>query len=310
MPRKRKSIKIIDVKNLTKSYGKIDAVKGVSFQVAEGEIFGLLGPNGAGKTTILEILEGLQTQDRGTALVLGLNPLTQASLVRQKLGIVFQQTRFFPDLSLLELLELFASFYENPAPLEQVVERFELKNLLPRQFSELSGGQRQRFILATSLLHHPSLLFLDEPTSGLDPAVRQKTWELISSLKQEGLTILLTTHYMEEAEILCDRVGILDYGKLVACGNPIKLINSCGVKSTISFMSSKPINVAKLEQLQGMQMVRRDRYSYSMETEIPEDSLRELLEWEKNFPGKIFNLQVKQATLEEVFLKLTGHILE
>lgn len=290
---------VIEVYNLTKSYGKVQALRGVSFEVAEGEIFGLLGPNGAGKTTTLEILEGLKKADSGEIIMPD----------REQVGIVLQNSGFFNDLTVQELLQLYASFYENAADTRELVEQFDLKKISEYKWSELSGGQKQRFILASALVGKPKVLFLDEPTIGLDPAVRQKFWDIILKLRRQGITILITTHYMDEAEILCDRVGIIDHGKIVVCDRPVKLVNSLGVVSQIRFMSSKPINVAELEGLSGVLSARRNRYSYDLETEKPEESLRELLEWEKNYSGKIFNLQVQQATLEDVFLKLTGHSL-
>lgn len=299
----------IEVKNLHKSYGPVRAVNGISFGVREGEVFGLLGPNGAGKTTTLEILEGLKKPDSGEIQILGLNPKTDISSIRSQVGIVLQNAGFFPEVSLRELLELFADIYESPTELEELVERFALGEIQHKKYNQLSSGQRQRFVLALALLHQPKVLFLDEPTVGLDPAVRQKFWEIILRLRSEGLTIMLTTHYMEEAEIVCDRVGIIDRGRILVSDRPIKLINSLGVASRIKFMSSKPINVGKLELIPGVSQARRDRYSYDLDTETPEVSLRELLKWEKEFDGKIFNLQVHQATLEDVFLKLTGHSL-
>lgn len=289
---------VIEVKNLKKNYGKLEAVRGISFAVEEGEIFGLLGPNGAGKTTTMEILEGLKAADSGSVRIKGGEP-----------GVVLQNSGFLPDLNLRELLELFASFYRKPLSISGLVERFDLGNILGRQYADLSGGQKQRFVLAVALLSEPRLLLLDEPTVGLDPAHRQHFWETILDLQKQGLTILLTTHYMEEAEIVSDRVGIIDHGRIVAAGTPVKLINFLGVVSHIKFVSSKPVNVAELESLPGIITARRDRYTYDLETESPEASLRELLEWEKNFSGKVFNLQVLQATLEDVFLKLTGHSL-
>lgn len=290
---------LIEVKNLVKTYGQIRAVDGISFAVKEGEIFGLLGPNGAGKTTTLEILEGLKKEDGGE---INVPPL-------EDLGIVLQTTGFFPELSLLELLKLFASFYKKYEYSQQVIERFELESILEKKYAEVSQGQRQRFALAVALLHQPKLLILDEPTAGLDPAVRQRFWEIILELQHDGLAVLLTTHYMEEAEIVCDRTAIIDNGKILACERPIKLINSLGVMSRISFMSSKPINLEVLEKFYGVLGVRRERYVYELETELPEKTLRELLDWEKEFKGKIFNLRVQQATLDDVFLKLTGHHL-
>lgn len=290
---------VIQVENLMKRYKKVEAVKGVSFAVDQGEIFGLLGPNGAGKTSILSMLEGLLEPDSGGIKIPD----------RQKIGVVLQTTGFFENLNLRELLELFASFYPKPIPLNELVAKFELQKILDRNFKDLSGGQKQRFVLATALVHKPEILFLDEPTIGLDPAVRQRFWDIILELQHEGLTIVITTHYLEEAEILCDRVAIIDHGRIVACDKPIKMINSLGIVSRIKFMSSKPINVAELEHLPGVIEARRDRYTYDLETDQPEVSLRELLTWEKQYSGKIFNLQVRQATLEDVFLKLTGHSL-
>lgn len=300
---------VIEVKNLVKSYGKTQAVKGISFEVADGEVFGLLGPNGAGKTTTLEMLEGLKQPDKGQVMILGKDLRKNLAEIREQIGIVLQSSGFLPDLTIRELLELFAGFYKKTESLDKIIERFALEGFLNKKFLELSGGQRQRFVLATALLHKPKLVFLDEPTIGLDPAVRQKFWDIILGLRKEGVTVLLTTHYMEEAEVICDRVGIIDHGKIVASDRPVKLINSLGVMSHIKFVSSKPINVGELEGLKGALSARRDRYSYDIETESPEESLRELLEWEKKYSGKIFNLQVQQATLEDVFLKLTGHSL-
>jgi len=302
-------VSIIEVKNLVKTYGKVRAVDRVSFAVQEGEIFGLLGPNGAGKTTALEALEGLLVPDSGTIKILGQDPRKHLREARGQIGIVLQYTGFFPGLTISELLHLFSGFYNHPQPLAELIARFELGPILDKEYKGLSGGQKQRFVLAIALLHKPKVLFLDEPTVGLDPAVRQHFWEIIIELRKQGLTILLTTHYMEEAEIVCDRVGIVDHGRVVACDRPVKLINSLGVVSHIKFMSSKPVSVGSLEELPGIISARRDRYTYDLETREPEASLRELLEWEKRFSGKIFNLQVQQATLEDVFLKLTGHSL-
>lgn len=300
---------VIEVKNLTKSYGKTRAVNGVSFEVKEGEIFGLLGPNGAGKTTTLEILEGLKDPDSGKVTILGHDLQKNQEKIRPQLGIVLQSSGFLPELKLDELIDLFAGLYPESESKRKLIDQFDLSGILDRKYEALSGGQKQRFVLAIALLSRPKIVILDEPTLGLDPAVRQNFWETILGIQKTGITVLLTTHYMEEAEIVCDRVGIIDNGKIVACDRPVKLINSLGIVSRIKFMSSKPVNVGELEQLPGVIAARRDRYAYDLETETPEVSLRELLAWEKNFGGKIFNLQVQQATLDDVFLKMTGHSL-
>jgi ABC-2 type transport system ATP-binding protein len=300
---------IIEVRNLRKKYGETQALDGVSFSVEQGEIFGLLGPNGAGKTTTMEILEGVKRADWGMASVFGMDLSEHLEDIKKRTGVVLQNNNFLPGLSLRELLELFAGFYDNGKIIDQLIEEFDLQKIAGSRFSELSGGQRQRFVLALSLLHQPDLLFLDEPTLGLDPAVRQRFWSIILNLNRKGLSILLTTHYMEEAEILCDRVGIIDAGRVLLSDRPVNMVNSLGVVSKIKFMSSKPVSVAELEQLSGIDRAVRDKYSYDLETATPEKSLRSLLAWEKKFSGKIFNLQVRQATLEDVFLKLTGHSL-
>ena len=300
---------IIEVKNLHKSYGQVKAVNGLSFEVKKGEIFGLLGPNGAGKTTTLEILEGLRTADSGKVKILGEDILNNSKHLRDKVGIVLQNTGMLPYLTLLELFEIFSSFYKSTEPIEELAQRFDLEKIIDRHYEDLSGGQKQRFVLALALLHKPEIVFLDEPTVGLDPQVRQNFWDIIMDLRRDGMTILLTTHYMDEAEILSDRVAIIDHGKIVAVDKPVKLVNSLGVVSHIKFVSSKPINVGDLEQLPGIIAARRDRYIYDLETSTPEQSLRVLLEWEKQFSGRVFNLQVQQATLEDVFLKLTGRTL-
>ena len=301
---------VVEVQNLRKTYGKIEAVKGVSFEVKEGEIFGLLGPNGAGKTTALEILEGLRRADSGQISIFGQSIPKNLASVRTRCGIVLQHSGYFEYLKLAEILSLLATFYEHSVPLDQLAKKFEISDCLDRTYKELSGGQRQKFVLAAALLHRPDLLILDEPTIGLDPGVRQRLWDTLVDLRKDGLTILLTTHYMEEAQILADRVAIIDDGRIVACDRPVRLVNSLGVVSRLQFMTSKPVNVAELEDLPGVQMARRDRYTYDLETNTPEITLRELLDWEKRYSGKIFNLQVKQATLEDVFLKLTGHSLK
>ena len=251
---------VIEVKNLKKSFANVEAVKGLSFEVKEGEIFGLLGPNGAGKTTTLEILEGLKDPDSGEVKIF--NHDGNSASARDKIGIVLQQSGFFEYLTIEELLRLFASFYKKTVPLADLIEQFELGKILHSRYHELSGGQKQRFVLAIALIHQPKLLFLDEPTIGLDPQVRQKFWDIIINLQENGMTIILTTHYMEEAEILCDRVAIIDKGKIIASDRPVKLINSLGIVSRIKFMSSKPINVAELEDLSGVLNARRDRYTY------------------------------------------------
>lgn len=302
-------MEVIRTKNLQKHYGGVQALRGISFVVNEGEIFGLLGPNGAGKTTTLEILEGLRLADGGEIEVLGFDPARDQPKIEQKVGMVLQKTGMLPYLTVEELLDLFSSFYQEPAPLPGLIKQLRLKNFLSQRYDQLSGGQRQRLVLALALLQKPKVLFLDEPTIGLDPAARQNFWEVIHSLRERGMTIVMTTHYMEEAQVLCDRVAIIDRGKILLNDRPVKLINDIEAVSRVSFVSSKPINVADLEQLPKVISARKSRYSYDLETLDAQETLRYLLEWAGHFSGKIFNLEVHQATLEDVFLKLTGRHL-
>ena len=202
----------IEVEDLHKSYNGVHAVDGISFRVKEGEVFGILGPNGAGKTTTVEILEGLRRADRGRAIVAGIDVLRAPAAVKGLIGVQLQSSAFFDNLSLLELLDLFASLYQQRVDPRAILERVELTDKARSQVRHLSGGQKQRFSIAAALVNEPRILFLDEPTTGLDPQARRNLWELVRSIQREGRTLLLTTHYMEEAETLCSRVAIMDRG--------------------------------------------------------------------------------------------------
>ena len=217
---------IIEVDGLRKSYGSLKAVDGVSFSVAAGEVFGILGPNGAGKTTTVEILEGMRAPDQGTALVNGLDVRKEPRKVKEIIGIQLQSSAFFDRLGLAEVLQVFASLYRRNIDTASLLDEVQLGDRAKAQFKELSGGQKQRFSIATTLVNDPLILFLDEPTTGLDPQARRHMWELIKRFKSEGRTVLITTHSMEEAEELCDRVAIMDHGKIVAMDRPHALIES------------------------------------------------------------------------------------
>lgn len=210
--------------DLEKWYGSVHAVRGVSFEVKRGEVFGLLGPNGAGKTTILEMVEGMLPIDRGTVTIDGVDVARNAERVRGSIGIALQKSAFFERLSLMELLRLFADLYGKERQTDQLLARVGLQDLARRQVKTLSGGQQQRFAVAVALVNDPPLLFLDEPTTGLDPQARRSLWELIDLLRREGRSVVLTTHYMEEAQQLCDRVAILDAGKILALDAPMALV--------------------------------------------------------------------------------------
>src|SRR5580693_3513193 len=243
---------IIDVHNLTKSYGPVEAVRGLSFSVQEGEVFGLLGPNGAGKTSTVEILEGMRTPDGGTARVCGLDPEKAGEQFKQKIGAVLQSTSLPDKLRVHEALELFAHFYDRRADTEQLIKRFQLEEKRGAYYSQLSGGQKQRLALAMALVNDPEVVFLDEPTAGLDPQVRREIYNIIEELRKDKKTVLLTTHYIEEAEKLCDRVAIVDHGKIIKMGTPRELKQSSGGMTRVEVRLARPLTNGVLSTLEGV----------------------------------------------------------
>lgn len=237
---------IIQVHDLRKSYGDLKAVDGISFGVSAGEVFGILGPNGAGKTTTVEILEGMRAPDSGIAVVNGIDVQKDPRAVKKIIGIQLQSSAFFDRLSLVEILDVMASLYHRQIDALVLLRDVELDDRADALFKELSGGQKQRFSVASTLVNDPILLFLDEPTTGLDPQARRHMWELVQRFKSEGRTVLLTTHYMEEAEELCDRVAIMDHGKIVAMDRPAALVDSL---LTRGFQKERTENLANLEDV-------------------------------------------------------------
>ena len=237
---------MIDVKNLTKKYDKTIAVDGISFKVDEGELFGLLGPNGAGKTTTVEILEGLRKPSSGEATINNFDVSKETKKVKSIIGVQLQSVNFFEMLSLYEIVELFANLYSSKVNPDEILDRVGLLNKKDSYFEPLSGGQKQRLSIAVALVNDPKVLFFDEPTTGLDPQARRNMWELIKSFQKDGKTIVLTTHYMEEAEILCDRVAIIDEGKIIKINSPSNLIDEL-TKS--GFKSTKKVRDATLEDV-------------------------------------------------------------
>jgi len=237
---------IIQVHDLRKSYGDLKAVDGISFGVSAGEVFGILGPNGAGKTTTVEILEGMRAPDSGIAVVNGIDVQKDPRAVKEIIGIQLQSSAFFDRLSLVEILDVMASLYHRQIDALVLLRDVELDDRADALFKELSGGQKQRFSVASTLVNDPILLFLDEPTTGLDPQARRHMWELVQRFKSEGRTVLLTTHYMEEAEELCDRVAIMDHGKIVAMDRPAALVDSLLSRG---FQKERMENLANLEDV-------------------------------------------------------------
>jgi ABC-2 type transport system ATP-binding protein len=216
---------IISVRDLYKKYGDFEAVRGLSFEVYEGEIFGLLGPNGAGKSSTLEIIETLRSKTSGEVLVDGLNLDEHPEAIKKIIGVQLQSSGYYPGLNLTELIELFSGLYNRSADAKELLGLVNLQDKAKAKYKELSGGQKQRFSIATTLINQPKIIFLDEPTTGLDPQARRNLWDLISNIRSKGTTVIITTHYMDEAEVLCDRVAIVDSGRVVAINSPMRLID-------------------------------------------------------------------------------------
>jgi ABC-2 type transport system ATP-binding protein len=237
---------IIKVSNLAKRYGELEAVKGISFDVYEGEIFGLLGPNGAGKTTTLEIIETLRQKTSGEILVDGMNVETDANSIKQIIGVQLQAAGYSPNLLLVEIIQLFAGLYNEKVDAHEMLKLVGLTDKSKAKYKQLSGGQKQRFSLATTLINKPKIVFLDEPTTGLDPQARRNLWELIREIRSKGTTVVLTTHYMDEAENLCDRVAIIDNGKIISIDTPDKLIDHLVASG---FERKKELKKASLEDV-------------------------------------------------------------
>jgi ABC-2 type transport system ATP-binding protein len=237
---------IISVKDLHKKYGEFHAVKGISFEVMEGEIFGLLGPNGAGKSTTLEIIETLRQKTSGEVIVDGLNLDQSPNEIKKIIGVQLQTSGFYPSLTLTELLHLFAGLYNEEVDPMALLDLVNLRDKAKSKYKEMSGGQKQRFSIATTLINHPKIIFLDEPTTGLDPQARRNLWELIKEIRAKGTTVIITTHYMDEAEVLCDRVAIIDSGKIIALNSPDKMIDEL---VATGFERPKEVKKANLEDV-------------------------------------------------------------
>jgi ABC-2 type transport system ATP-binding protein len=237
---------IISVKNLVKKYGQFEAVKGISFEVREGEIFGLLGPNGAGKSTTLEIIETLRDKTAGEIMVNGFDLDKDPNEIKKIIGVQLQTSGFYPGLNLLELIDLFAGLYNRTVNGRELLKSVNLEDKAKNKFKELSGGQKQRFSIATTLINQPKIIFLDEPTTGLDPQARRNLWDLVLKIRAQGTTVIITTHYMDEAEKLCDRIAIIDAGKIIALETPDKMIDEL---VATGFERPKEVKKANLEDV-------------------------------------------------------------
>jgi ABC-2 type transport system ATP-binding protein len=237
---------IISVKNLKKNYGNFTAVKDISFDVYEGEIFGLLGPNGAGKSTTLEIIETLRDKTSGEIIVDGINLDKNPNDIKKIIGVQLQTSGFYPGLTLIELIHLFGGLYNQPVNPTELLKLVNLEDKAKNKFKELSGGQKQRFSIATTLINKPKIIFLDEPTTGLDPQARRNLWDLIINIRAQGTTVIITTHYMDEAEQLCDRIAIMDEGKIISLDSPDKMIDDLVASG---FEKTKQVKAANLEDV-------------------------------------------------------------
>jgi ABC-2 type transport system ATP-binding protein len=300
---------VIVVRDVRKAYGEVKAVDGVSFDVRAGEIFGLLGPNGAGKTTTMEMLEGLHAPDSGDLLVLGLDVARHATAIKERIGVQLQTAALFPQLNVAEVIDLFGSFFERRTPTARLLDDLDLREKQSAQTKNLSGGQRQRLSVALALVNDPELVFLDEPTTGLDPAARRGLWQLILGLKAEGRSVLMTTHYLEEAEAICDRVAIMDHGRILDIGTVDELIGRRFRERAIQFDT---LAVLPDERLTGLASVTRvaheDGVTLLYTADVPE-TVGALLAAATAAGAEPDNLLVRRATLEDVFLELTGRAL-
>lgn len=298
---------VISIEHLRKTYGSLVAVDDVSFEVEEGEIFGILGPNGAGKTTSVECAQGLRVPDGGDIRVLGLDPLTQAAQLRREVGSQLQESALPGRLRVWEALDLFASLVPGGPDWREVMDRWSLTDKATASFSSLSGGQRQRLLVALAVVNEPRVVFLDEMTTGLDPAARRATWRLIEAIRDGGATLVLVTHFMDEAEQLCDRLAIVDGGRVVATGSPQSLIAEYGGELLIHFSTDRP-DVSFLEAVESVHSISRRGTHVTVGGRGPALALvgAELVR-HGIVPD---DLRVQQATLEDVFLRLTGRGLE
>ena len=299
----------IRCRGLVKDYGAVRAVDGLDLEVHAGECFGLLGPNGAGKTTTVEILEGLLLPTSGEVELLGRTWKADASWLRQRLGISLQETNLPDKLTVEETLRLFRSFYDAGPEVQNLLELVSLTDKRHTWFLKLSGGQKQRLAVACALVGDPEVLFLDEPTTGLDPQSRRQLWGLIEGFKAEGRTILLTTHYMEEAQRLCDRVAIIDKGKVIALGTPRALIQSLGGTEVVEFTCDRPVEEVSVAALPGVHAVKNRADGHSLTVEQLHKTLPLLLAHLQKSGRTLTGLSTHHATLEDVFVNLTGRQL-
>ncbi|MFP2908580.1 ATP-binding cassette domain-containing protein [Pyxidicoccus sp. 3LFB2] len=299
----------IEVKGLVKRFGDAVAVDGIDLAIRRGECLGLLGPNGAGKTTTVEILEGIQRPTSGEVRVLGLRWEDDAERLRQRIGLTLQETHLVEVLTVEEMVTLFASFYARPVPVPQAIAAVRLEEKRRARVSTLSGGQKQRLALALALVADPEVLFLDEPTTGLDPQSRRAMWDVVAGLKARGCTVVLTTHYMEEAEVLCDRLVIIDHGRVIAQGSPRDMVAGLGAEQVIELEAVPPPPLERLERLPSVVSVQQQDARLTLRVRELHLTLPALLREVEAAGGVLRHLSTRRPTLDDVFLGLTGRSL-
>ena len=302
---------IIKCEHVVKRYGDIVAVNDVSLSIEEGEIFGLVGPNGAGKTTLIEMLESLRKPDRGSIRVLGLDPTKEADELKEKIGVQLQTTSIQPNIKVKEALKLFASLYrqslESP---EELLKFLSLEDKADSRFSKLSGGQKQRVAIALALVNNPPVLFFDEISTGLDPQARRNMWGLVKNIRGQGKTIFLTTHYMEETEELCDHVGVIDHGKIIALDTPKNLVSNLGAESKVLFkVMDRDVAATEFEGLPAVSRVEKAKDGFVLYTRDDSVTLQELLRFADAHELRLGNMRTEIPNMDDVFLNLTGREL-
>ena len=300
---------VIRVSDLRKCYGDVKAVDGVTFEVGKGEVFGMLGPNGAGKTTTIETLEGLRNPDSGKVEVLGLDITRNPQAIKQRIGVQLQSVSLYPRLTVTELLDLFGSFFDHHLPTKQMIDAVDLGERAGAHSMDLSGGQQQRLSIALALINDPELIFLDEPTTGLDPQARRSLWDLVKGLQARGKSVMLTTHYMEEAAELCDRVAIMDHGHILEMGTVPELIGRRFKERAVFFDTSPKLPSEKLGRLAGVTRASQEDGQTVLYSANVAGTIGELLALADSVASEPRNLGIRQATLEDVFLDLTGRAL-
>jgi ABC-2 type transport system ATP-binding protein len=299
----------VEVKDLTKRYGDLTAVNKVNFTIEEGEIFGILGPNGAGKTTTLEMIEGLRKPDVGSITVCNIGVAGNMDEIKEIIGVQLQSTSIYDRIKVGEAIEIFGGYYRKSLPAAEILREVSLEEKRNSFVQSLSGGQKQRLVLALALVNDPRVIFLDEPTTALDPQARRNIWEIIERLSKKGKTIILNTHYMEEAEHLCERVGIMDHGQIIALDTPANLICEQNLDSAVEITSSNGTSKELFEKLPRVNKVTQDGKKFILHTREASELLADIIHFREENRLHLENISVREATLEDVFLDLTGRNL-